>query len=104
MLSIHRTKLTVFNYDEIPPGYYFKVMLQGSAIQRFWHQEKFREIARRIRDNERVLDVGCGPGSFLHILGEERPHVRATGVDIASGQIDFATREIASRYPDGRIS
>ena len=104
MFPIHTVRTSVFNYDEIPPGYYFKAMQGGSAVQRFWHRTKFQAVADLIRDGERVLDMGCGPGSFLYVLGESRPHVSAVGVDIASGQIEFAKSEIQARYPDGRIS
>lgn len=104
MFPIHKVRSNVFNYDEIPAGYYFKAMMSGSGPQRFWHRKKFKSVARLIQDDEKVLDMGCGPGSFLHILGETKPKVSAIGVDIASGQIEFAKREIQSKFPDGRIS
>lgn len=96
MLPLHRVKATVFNYEEIPAGYYFKVMNEGSAPQRFWHKYKFREIARRIPKDSHVLDFGCGPGSFLHILKTERPDLTAVGVDIAGRQIAFAQENVAT--------
>lgn len=103
MLPIHRSKFSVYNYEDIPAGYYYQVMKTGGAIQRFWHREKFREIANRIEDGQKVLDYGCGPGSFLDILGEEKPNVQAVGIDIASRQIEFAKQSIESKYPNGRI-
>jgi SAM-dependent methyltransferase len=103
MLPVHRTRFSIFNYDEIPPGYYYKAMLNGSPTQKFWHRKKFEEVAARIGENDRVLDIGCGPGSFLAILGDLKKGVRATGVDIASSQIQFAIENIASRFSGDRI-
>lgn len=101
MLPIHRTKNSVFNYTEIPAGYYYEMMLKGHAVQRFWHREKFMEVAKLVQAGgaKKVLDFGCGPGSFLAVLGEAVPGVDATGVDIASPQIDFAVKNIATKFP-----
>lgn len=103
MLPLYKSPKHIFNYDEIPPGYYYQVMQTGKASQRFWHRHKFLAVVRKIPDRGRILDLGCGPGSFLSILGRERPEVQAIGVDIASPQIEFASREIASQFSDGRI-
>ncbi|MGZ3713285.1 MAG: class I SAM-dependent methyltransferase [Bdellovibrionota bacterium] len=101
MLPIHRTQNSVFNYTDIPAGYYYEVMLNGHAVQRFWHREKFMEVAKLVKNAgaKTVLDFGCGPGSFLAVLGETVPGVQAIGVDIASPQIDFAGKNIASKFP-----
>jgi len=104
MLPTYRTRTDVFNYDEIPAGYYFEVMRSGSPVQRFWHRRKFEFVAKAIKDGERVLDLGCGPGSFLQVLGEARPGCSAVGVDIASPQIEFARQNVAPAFPDGRVS
>lgn len=106
MLPLHRTKNDVFNYDEIPPGYYYKAIQSGNPVQRFWHREKFLEVARIVsRSNAtNLLDVGCGPGSFLSILGNEVPSINAIGVDVASPQIDFAIKNIEPSFSDKRIS
>jgi ubiquinone/menaquinone biosynthesis C-methylase UbiE len=95
---------TVFNYDEIPAGYYHERMLRGHRSQRYWHQEKFRDVADRIADGMRVLDVGCGPGSFLQLLAEAKPGIEAVGVDIASRQIQYAQELFESTRPEARVS
>lgn len=104
MLPLHHTSFSVFNYDEIPAGYYYRAMTEGRAAQRFWHRKKFLEVAEKISDGAHVLDFGCGPGSFLSVLGETRPGCRATGVDLASVQIEFARREVEPSFPAGRIA
>ena len=102
MLPVYRTPLHIFNYDEIPPGYYYKAMREGAASQRFWHRQKFLAVSNHVPDTGRVLDLGCGPGSFLSILCETHPSIQAVGLDIASSQIDFAMKEVAPRF-EGRI-
>jgi SAM-dependent methyltransferase len=100
MLPIHYAKHSVFNYDDIPAGYYFEVMERGPAIQRYWHRRKFSEIASRIPDRSIVLDLGCGPGSFLSIFAESHPNSLALGADISSRQIEFARERVGKRFGD----
>jgi ubiquinone/menaquinone biosynthesis C-methylase UbiE len=102
-LSIYRSKISVFNYDSIPEGYYYNVMKSGSPIQRFWHEKRFQEIIDRIEDGLKVLDFGCGPGTFLSLLGGLRSNVTATGVDIGSKQIEFARKLIHKQALNDRI-
>src|SRR5262245_22041438 len=43
----------------------------------------------------RLLDVGCGVGAVLQILGNEFPGIHPSGIDIASTQIDFAEKYLS---------
>jgi SAM-dependent methyltransferase len=43
----------------------------------------------------RLLEVGCGAGAVLAVLGQEYPGVRLTGVDIEPAQVAFAQRHLA---------
>ena len=104
MFLVHKAQFSVFNYDEIPAGYYYHVMQNGSVMQRYWHQVKFKEVAARLGKQDKVLDLGCGPGSFLSILSKERPEIEAIGLDVASKQIDFAKQNIASQVKSNKIS
>lgn len=102
MLPLHRSKASVFNYSDIPAGYYYQVMLNGHAVQRFWHREKFAEVAKLVARSgaKNILDIGCGPGSFLSVLAELHPEVAATGTDIASPQIEFAIQHVSPKHPN----
>jgi SAM-dependent methyltransferase len=42
----------------------------------------------------RLLEVGCGVGAVLAVLGQEFPGVRLHGVDIESKQLDFARGQL----------
>jgi ubiquinone/menaquinone biosynthesis C-methylase UbiE len=104
MFPIHKARASVFNYDDIPAGYYFQVMAKGSGVQRFWHRKKFEEVAKKIGKSDRLLDIGCGPGSFLFVVGQIKPDVQAVGVDVASRQIEFAIKNVQSQFKQGNIS
>jgi ubiquinone/menaquinone biosynthesis C-methylase UbiE len=43
----------------------------------------------------RLLEVGCGVGAVLAVLGQEFPGVRLHGVDIEPKQLDFARGHLA---------
>jgi len=79
-----------FDYSTIPPGHYDKVFRRGRGIQSKWHHLKFQRVVRLVGGRRRVLDVGCGPGTLLGMLGDEHESV---GVDITQPQIDYA-REV----------
>lgn len=104
MSKVHKSRFGSFDYNEIPPGYYFDALLKGPAIQRFWHQNKFMAIANKIVPGNKVLDFGCGPGSFLYILGRNTHDIRAIGVDIAEEQINFAKSHVLSSNTSNDIS
>jgi SAM-dependent methyltransferase len=44
----------------------------------------------QLEPGSRLLEVGCGVGAVLAVLGQEFPGVRLVGVDIEPTQLDFA--------------
>ena len=76
-----------FDYESIPAGYYDHVFKRGSGIQSKWHHLKFRRVIEELRGARRVLDVGCGPGTLLGMLG---PEYESVGVDLSQRQIEYA--------------
>jgi SAM-dependent methyltransferase len=79
-----------FDYSTIPPGHYDRVFRRHRGIQSKWHHLKFQRVAALVAGYRRVLDVGCGPGTLIGVLGDEHESV---GVDITQPQIDYA-REV----------
>jgi ubiquinone/menaquinone biosynthesis C-methylase UbiE len=51
----------------------------------------------------RLLEVGCGVGAVLAILGQEYPGVRLHGVDIEPRQLEFARRHLARSGVDATV-
>ena len=47
-------------------------------------------VGTRLRPGTRLLEVGCGVGAVLAVLGQEFPGVSLFGVDIEPKQLDFA--------------
>ena len=44
--------------------------------------------------SKRLLEVGCGAGAVLAVLGQEYPGVRLFGVDREPRQLAFATEHL----------
>jgi SAM-dependent methyltransferase len=77
------------SYHEIEPGYYDRVYARGRGMQAFWHRVRFEQVEAALPAQlESVLDLGCGPGTFLGRL--QPPPARALGLDIAPAQIAYA--------------
>jgi SAM-dependent methyltransferase len=49
----------------------------------------------RLEEGARLLEVGCGVGAVLAVLGQEYPGVRVSGVDIEPKQLEFARAHLA---------
>ncbi len=80
----------VYDYESrIPAGFYDKVYRRKFGIRYCWHDLKFRTVASLLGSPRRVLDIGCGPGTFI---GNYLPGVEALGIDISAAQIEYATR------------
>jgi SAM-dependent methyltransferase len=78
------------SYEETPDGYYDRVFRRGRGVQWFWHRERFRRVDASLPGAGRLLDVGCGPGTFLGQFAAR--FARRVGLDLAVGQIDYARR------------
>jgi 2-polyprenyl-3-methyl-5-hydroxy-6-metoxy-1,4-benzoquinol methylase len=83
-----------FDYEEqIPPGYYDKIYQRKAGVRYCWHDLKFRSVAAHLTGAGRLLDVGCGPGTFIgNYLGDGE----ALGVDLSQAQIDYANRHYST--------
>ncbi|MCL2413155.1 MAG: class I SAM-dependent methyltransferase [Bacteroidales bacterium] len=89
-----------FNYDDIPAGYYFHVLENGSSIRKCWHKEKFNAVIRYLPENGKLLDIGCGPGAFCFMAKKVFPDLKCEGVDISTTQIDFANEHVGKDVKD----
>jgi ubiquinone/menaquinone biosynthesis C-methylase UbiE len=54
-----------------------------------WRHRLIRS-GTQLEPGTRLLEVGCGVGAVLVVLGQEFPGVRLTGVDIEPKQLDYA--------------
>jgi len=84
----------VYDYETgIPAGFYDKVYRQKIGVRHCWHDLKFRTVAALLGSPRRVLDIGCGPGTFV---GNYLSGLEALGIDISAAQIEYATRTYGS--------
>lgn len=86
--------MSEFDYDSIPTGYYDTIYRQNKGVQSKWHYLKFKFFQEHIRTTDRLLDIGCGPGTFL---GNFNQYASAIGIDISAAQIDYATQHYATK-------
>ena len=82
-----------FDYDSIPIGYYDEIYHWNRGCQSKWHHLKFKFFEEHISENELLLDLGCGPGTFI---GNFDRYASAIGVDISKPQIDYAFEQYPS--------
>jgi ubiquinone/menaquinone biosynthesis C-methylase UbiE len=54
-----------------------------------WRHRLIRD-GTQLEPGTRLLEVGCGVGAVLAVLGQEFPGIHLTGVDIESQQLEFA--------------
>lgn len=79
-----------YDYDkDIPAGFYDEIHQRKAGVRYFWHDLKFRAVARRLDGAGTVLDVGCGPGTFI---GNYLNGVECLGIDFSAPQVDYANR------------
>ena len=90
-------------YDAIAPGYYDEVYRRGRGVQWFWHHYRFATVAGCLpAQMRRIVDLGCGPGTFLGNL--EKPYEQALGIDIAAPQIQYANSHYARPGLEFRVA
>ena len=82
-------KEVAYDYETgIPPGYYDRIYQRRRGVRYSWHDLKFRSVVRHLGRPRRVLDVGCGPGTFI---GNYLEGIDALGIDLSSSQIAYAS-------------
>ena len=79
-----------FDYTKISVGYYDKVYQRQVGVQSRWHHQKFEFLRRYLPETGKLLDIGCGPGTFIGTLAGTE--IDCTGIDIAPDQIDYAIK------------
>ena len=60
-----------------------------------WRHRLIRD-GTELEPGTRLLEVGCGVGAVLAVLGQEYPGLQLFGVDIERKQLDFARVHLAS--------
>ena len=67
-----------------------------------WRHRLIR-AGTRLEPGTRLLEVGCGVGAVLGVLGQEFPGVRLVGVDIEHKQLEFARGHLQRAGVEARL-
>ncbi len=86
-----------FWHQDIEPGYYDKIIYLGleknKGLQSNWHNCTYRKVLNLISKSSNNLDYACGSGTFIGRYFQNK----ATGVDIALEQINYARRKFKDK-------
>ncbi|PZD74702.1 Demethylmenaquinone methyltransferase [Acaryochloris thomasi RCC1774] len=74
-------------------GYDLEEQARLVAQANYWRE---RLILREVdfAEGDAVLELGCGVGAVLGILGQAYPSLRLAGIDLQSTQIDYARKHL----------
>ena len=86
-------KEKTYNYEHLNTGYYDIVYKKKSGIQSAWHGLKFNFVKKQIKQKGVLLDVGCGPGTFIGMFKSKI----CKGLDISKKQINYAKKTYQTR-------
>jgi ubiquinone/menaquinone biosynthesis C-methylase UbiE len=67
-----------------------------------WRHRLIRD-GTQLAPGTRLLEVGCGVGAVLAVLGQEFPGIRLTGVDIEPKQLEFANAHLERSGVDATL-
>ncbi|MDI5950279.1 class I SAM-dependent methyltransferase [Flavobacterium yafengii] len=81
-----RKEITISSYDETA-NEYFKIVSEFDLIPEIF------EFTKLIKQNGRILDLGCGPGH--HSKYFSNLDFKVTGIDLSSEMIKLAKKEFA---------
>ena len=65
-------KKTIFNYEDIPIGFYDKIYKRKKGIQSKWHHIHYNLVKKILGNYKKHLDVGCAGGTFINFLDKDK--------------------------------
>ncbi|HKG44238.1 MAG TPA: methyltransferase domain-containing protein [Gaiellaceae bacterium] len=67
-----------------------------------WRHRLIRE-GTQLAPGARLLEIGCGVGAVLAVLGQEFPGIQLTGVDVEPKQLEFAREHLERSGVDATL-
>jgi ubiquinone/menaquinone biosynthesis C-methylase UbiE len=74
-------------------------LYHGFPVYEYWDSDFADFVAAECVEGDRILDLGCGPGSLWPLWQRLPSPSRLVGTDLSSGMIEQARR----KYPDGEF-
>ena len=87
-------KKIIFNYENIPVGFYDKIFKKKRGIQSKWHHIHYSLVKKILGNYKKHLDVGCAGGTFVNFLDKNKI---SYGADISINQIKYARKEYQTK-------
>tara|TARA_Y100000590_G_scaffold47226_1_gene50052 strand:- start:3269 stop:3997 length:729 start_codon:yes stop_codon:yes gene_type:complete len=87
-------KKNVFNYEDIPIGFYDKIYKKKRGIQSKWHHIHYKLVKKILGNYKSHLDVGCAGGTFVNFLEKNK---KSYGADISHNQIKYAKQNYQTK-------
>jgi SAM-dependent methyltransferase len=85
--TVH-SKVTEYDYE--------KLRIQDAqshySASKSFYQAYFPRIAQQCEDAKSFLDIGCGTGRLLELLGKSHPHIHRVGIELNTERGNFAKR------------
>lgn len=79
---------------------YWKEKLKAKSQYKppIWTKLEFLKIFNKLKPylGKNILDIGCGDGQFLHLLGKYIKNIKLTGVDISSIALNKAKKKYSN--------
>lgn len=91
--------IPALSFDTLTPLY---DLFAETISNRKWQRKKALEILK-LKSGERVLDVGCGPGTFLVDAKQKHPYIKMAGIDIDDKILSIARLKIKKNHVDARL-
>ncbi|HZX33786.1 MAG TPA: class I SAM-dependent methyltransferase [archaeon] len=83
------------SYMGVTGDYYERAHSSGHKSQVFFYEtrEDYLVDFMGLEGKEKIIDVGCGSGTFSRALAKKYPEAEITGVDVSERAISFAARK-----------
>lgn len=88
---VNNKKLAVHLHSNIPPDWYYR-SIKNNLFQRFWHNQRFKQVAKVTSKADVVLDIGCADGTFTKILLEATQASKVVGIDVLKSSINYSRK------------
>ena len=85
--------------DENEGSKNYQSIYHGYPIMEYWDSEFFELVKALYKPGDRILDLGCGPGSLWPYWNKLSEVGQLVGVDLSDGMISEAQKA----YPDGEF-
>lgn len=82
-------------HNSVPQDWYVR-SIKENILQRFWHNTRFREVAKLIEPSGgKILDIGSNDGTFTKVILDKSRASKVIGIDVLSKSVSFAKRRFA---------